>query len=329
MKCNVEVFYLARFAPNENGRFPLYDGFNVNAEYHRDIYNVLKDECDSLRTSNDPSSIFDLPEEVRYIFSLFNRMPIRSSEVFVSSVAEYKKIAYLGAPPNIRAVAEDKHLGKMMAKHAGVLTPEWETYSLGDAINPPCFEGPFFIKPRFGAASKHVSEDSLCHDWLKAKKQIEYLLSMKVEVLVEKYIDGVYHTSPILSNYGSPKALPCIEQKSDIAGNIVTWEQKRNTAGGLVRTVLEDGLLNSKMQEHSLSMYRLVQPLDYTRFDYMVTSEGDTYFLEFNVCCNLGKHSTISQSALFLGYDYETLVKNIFYSSLHRWGLVEEMSYQF
>lgn len=39
-------------------------------------------------------------------------MPFRNSEIFISSVAEYYKIAYLGARPNIRALAEDKHLSK-------------------------------------------------------------------------------------------------------------------------------------------------------------------------------------------------------------------------
>lgn len=44
-------------------------------------------------------------------------------------------------------------------------------------------------------------------------------------------------------------------------------------------------------------MFSLTQPLDYTRFDYIVDNQGIPYFLEFNVCCNLGEHSTISQSA--------------------------------
>ena len=72
-------------------------------------------------------------------------------------------------------------------------------------------------------------------------------------------------------------------------------------------------------------MYPLVQPLDYTRFDYIVEEKSGTpYFLEFNVCCNLGEHSTISQAAKYLGIKYKELIANITFSSLYRWELLDE-----
>ena len=73
-------------------------------------------------------------------------------------------------------------------------------------------------------------------------------------------------------------------------------------------------------------MFDLIQPLDYTRFDYMVEeSTGIPFFLEFNVCCNLGEHSTVSQSARNIGIQYDELIENIVFSSLHRTGVLKNI----
>ena len=78
------------------------------------------------------------------------------------------------------------------------------------------------------------------------------------------------------------------------------------------------------MKDYSKLLFSTIQPLDYTRVDYIVDSLGTPYFLEFNVCCNLGEHSTISQSAKTVGISYEELIGNIVYSSLYRNNLIQE-----
>lgn len=59
----------------------------------------------------------------------------------------------------------------MMAKYAGVPTARWQVYSAGDYLSSPSFSGPFFIKPRFGAASKYIDESSICDTWEGAIKK--------------------------------------------------------------------------------------------------------------------------------------------------------------
>ena len=76
---------------------------------------------------------------------------------------------------------------------------------------------------------------------------------------------------------------------------------------------------------NSQKMFPLIQPLDYTRFDYIVEEHtGIPYFLEFNVCCNLGEHSTVSQAAAHIGIGYKELIANILYSSMYRQGLLND-----
>lgn len=322
---DLKVLFLAHYAP-KNTLEPIPENIHdqVYAIYHHKIYEELYKYFPNIVSSNDASILLNRDLKVDYIFSLYNRMPIRNSEIFVSSVAEYLKIPYLGAPPNIRALAEDKHLAKMVAKHLEIPTPKWKIYNLGDSLNEPDFPPPYFVKPRFGASSKYINDDSSCYTWLEAQKQISLLFSFGIDVILEEQIMGIYHTSPILNNFGNPLFLPCVEQRSTHNGGIVTYEQKRKIEPGLTRNIVTDNNLNNKMQDYSKLLFSTIQPLDYTRVDYIVDSLGIPYFLEFNVCCNLGEHSTISQSAKTVGISYEELIGNIVYSSLYRNDLIQE-----
>lgn len=323
---DIRVLFLAHYAP-ENITSPLPVGVQdvVYAEYHHRIFQVLKKLFPKTVSSNDPSCVLRKDLDADYIFSLYNRMPFRNSEVFISAVAEYHGIPYLGARPNIRALAEDKHLAKMMAEYAGVNTPPWKVYNIGDELSMPNFAPPYFCKPRFGAASVGIDESSVCQSWSSAKEKIHALFNRGMDVILEKQIIGTYHTNPVLNNFGDYLFLPCIAQHSTLKDGIVTYEQKRKIAGGLTRKVVEDKTLQLQIHNASMRMYSLVQPLDYTRFDYIVEeSTGIPYFLEFNVCCNLGEHSTISQAAAHIGIAYEDLIANITYSSLLRNGLLAD-----
>jgi len=125
--------------------------------------------------------------------------------------------------------------------------------------------------------------------------------------------------------------LPCIEQVSSLQGNVITHKQKRKVQDGLERFIIQGQKLNAEITSHSKTLFDAVQPLNYTRFDYIVECETNIIkLLEFNVCCNLGAYSTIAMSAHSLGIDYDQLLLNITYSSLYRNGLSQGMlNYQF
>lgn len=326
---DLKVLFLAHYAPkNENEPIPTGIMDTVYAIYHHRVYTFLKKNFPKLVSTNDISVLFDseLPYKFDYIFSLYNRLPFNNSEIFVSAVAEYHKIPYLGATPNIRALAEDKHLAKMMAKYAGIDTPKWNVYNRNEESYAANFPGPYFVKPRFGAASKYIDEHSFCQSWEEARERILYLHKNNQDAILEEFVNGTYYTSPVLNNFNKPIFLPCIKEESVLKGNIVTYEQKRKIVGGLTRTINTNPDLEIELHKNSERMYRLIQPLDYTRFDYIVDLETQKIkFLEFNVCCNLGEHSTISQSAKKLDIDYDGLLSNITYSSLYRHGLIQNM----
>lgn len=59
-----------------------------------------------------------------YVFSLMNRFAMSRPEIFISSYCEFIQVPYLGAPPNIRAIAEDKFLTKMVFRSLELNVPE-------------------------------------------------------------------------------------------------------------------------------------------------------------------------------------------------------------
>jgi len=325
---DLKVLYLAKYAPqNDEEVFPRGIDDVVYAEYHREIYSFLKSEFPNLLSTSDFSVVLDTAymRNIDYVFTLYNRMPFNNSEVFISAVLEKHQIPYLGATPNVRALAEDKVLTKAFVKSLKIDTPKWVTYNRKSPFIAPEFPGPYFVKPRFGATSQYIDEKSICSDWDSAKKQISYLHRNGVDVLLEEQVIGRQITVPILNNFGNSLCLPCIEEKADTANNVITYKMKRKIEKGLVRVLLADKELSTQLASCTKTIFEAVQPLDYARCDYIVeNSTGNIRFIEFNICCNLGIHAAIAMSALNIKMDYNSLLRNILYSSLSRQSLIQQ-----
>lgn len=325
MKNNdIRILFLAKYAPSSIDS-PLPSGIedNLYAEYHYDIYNVLYNNFSEIISTNNIDSYVHNKPEVDYIFSLYNRLPFRNSEIFVSTLAEYYNIAYLGARPNIRSIAEDKHLAKMQAKHVGLNTPNWCTYNVNQNITSIPFDGPYFVKPRYGASSLNIDSTCYCNNLYDVQCKARQFYDKNIDIIVEQYIKGTSITVPILNNFGQTKVLPFVIENSDLNYNVITYKQKRKITSGLTRTVNTDSHLQKHIESISTAFFESIQPLDYTRIDYIIDSNGMPYFIEFNVCCNLGKHAAINLAAQKVGITYSELIQNILYSSLYRQHLID------
>lgn len=320
---NIRLLFLAKYAPKTiNSKLPSGIEDTLYAEYHYDIYKVLFDNFNNIIATNDVDYIVHEKPTVNYIFSLYNRLPFRNSEIFISSLAEYYNIAYLGARPNIRSIAEDKHLAKLQALYMGLKTPSWITFNVNQKIQEIPFDGPYFIKPRYGASSMNIDSTCFCDNLCDVQNKAKQFYSQNIDIIVEQYINGTSITVPILNNFGKTKVLPIIIENSNLEHNIITYKQKRKITNGLSRTVNSDLNLQKNIEKISTSFFESIQPLDYTRIDYIIDSYGVPYFIEFNVCCNLGKHAAINIAAYSLGISYSELITNILYSSLYRQNLI-------
>jgi len=316
----IKMLFLAKCAPKEGASPPeFHPTRGVVPQYHYEIYTVLKNLGFHLTSSDEISYLFNAKRKFDYVFSLYNRAPFRNSEVFVSSICEYLKIPYLGSPPHIRCIAEDKKLTKIVAQHLGIPASPGKVYRCCDKeITPPEFCGPYFVKPRFEAASKHIDDNSITQSWGETKERIMFLLEQNLDVLLEQFISGANVTLPIIS-LDSPKVFPCTNEISGVRGNIVTFRQNRLFEKNLKREIMADSELTSQIQNYGLKFYNYIQPVDYARFDFRVEANtNQPYLLECNICCNLGKHSTVSMGAKYLGMNQEELIRTILINSFKR-----------
>jgi D-alanine-D-alanine ligase len=257
--------------------------------------------------------------DYNYVFSLLNRAAFRNSEVFVSSICEYFHTSYLGAPPNVRALAEDKYLTKVLAQNLGIPAPAGTVFRAGeDDLTPPAFPGPYILKPRFGAASWLIDESSVEDTWGPLKFRAKTLLSDGVDVLVERFIHGANVTIPVLV-HDDVWVLPCMELVVDGCGGIVTYQQKRQLEGGLRRIPYEDSDAIHLLSQYAGLLYEAIWPVDYFRADFRVrTRDSVPFLLEINVCCNLGTHSNVATPARLIGLSQEDLVGHILAYSVRR-----------
>ena len=322
---NSKIAFISKFAPSVNSKYPMAtekeDG--IYAQYHFDIYEILSNISSSITTANDAEFIINNHDKIEYVFSLLNRAPYRNSEVFISALCEYYGIPYLGSRPNIRALAEDKHLAKILSKSCNVKTAKWIFLNCNSLIpNEIPFNGPYFVKPRFGASSAFIDEKSICHTISEVQERTKELYNQGVDVLIEEFISGVFYSSPVIEINNEIICLPIIKEVSMLKGNVVTYKQKRKLQDGLFRSVENDEHINNILRKHSKALSNHITPFDYARFDYMVTAEGVPYFLEFNLCCNLGKQSAFMISANSIGISQNELVKEILTSSMKRQGII-------
>ncbi len=318
-KAGLKVIFLARQAPLEGGARPgLDEQCGVEPRYNHELLSTLQElglACQPCRSLDD---FIGLARDAHFVFTIFNRADFRNGEIYVSLQCERLGIPYLGAPPNVRALAEDKSFAKHLAVSLGMKTPQWTTYGRATPLRPPEFAGPYFVKPRFGAASDEVALDSIQHSWPGLKAKIGQLLDKGKEVIVERCIAGSDLTVPVLGA-DEPMVLDVLEEVSDLPSGISTYRQKRLLDKGRVRSVLPDAALAAALRAQVGKFVGHVRPFDYLRVDFRLCEETrEVYFLEFNIGCNLGSHAAIMHAATHRGIERARVIEHILAYSLAR-----------
>ena len=312
------ILFIARHAPQEPDyavrSFPGDGGYPA---YYRRIYEALTEIGYAVTTANDGLAPLRANGEVDLVFSLYNRMPINNPEVFIPSLCEFLKIPCVGARPNVRALAEDKWFSKLAAQSAGLpVAPGAVFGAVEDLETPPSFDGPYFIKHRFGAASDGITADSIQDDWQGASRVAASLIEGGMEALVERYAPGFDITVPVLGGK-EPIMLGVVRPRSNKQGEIITEDLKRSDPLGY--ELFEAGRAVSDLKEDTDALWQAAGPMDYFRLDYRFDPEtGRRMFLEFNICCHIGRSGAICLAASQWGLSQTDLLGHVIEYSLRR-----------
>lgn len=303
--------FLCRSFPGDGG-YPAY--------YHR-VWQVLTELGYPVRTASHPLAMLGTAANTDLVFSLLNRMPVSNPEIFVSSLCAFLGLPCVGAPPNIRALAEDKWLSKLTARALGIPVSAGAVYAVPeDLAMPPRFPGPYFVKGRFGAASEGISADSVQDDWDGAARVAATLIERGRPVLVETFAPGMDLTVPVLGG-AHPIVLGVVRPRSDAPGGIITEGLKRNDPLGY--ELAETGPAEAGMRTDAAVLWAAAGPMDYFRMDYRVDPQtGTRVLLEFNLCCHIGRSGAICLAASRWGIGQAEVLGHVIEFSLHRQRLV-------
>lgn len=314
---NLRILYLAKFAPKEDQIQPTKDSsYPALSKYHFDLYSELKKIGLSVTpTSNIQDAITEI-KRYNYIFSIENSAAFRNSEVLISSVAECYKVPYLGAPPNVRALAEDKYLSSIFAHQIGIKTPKSSFFPRENPINfEPPFKGPFIIKPRFGVNSEYLLENCVQDSWSEIVNLMDYFFDLKMEFVVEEFIPGDNYSAPFIEAV-DPMLMPVIQDPMVGGFNVLTSFHKQYS-GLKKRNICYDEKITQQLRTGNYFIRKDIGQVDYFRTDWRIHERSKlAYLLEINICCSLAPWSGIAIACKELGWEYSDILETIISNSV-------------
>lgn len=316
----LSVLYLAPFAP-ERGTPPpdRHPQVGIRPIYHWEIYDILERLGVLTATCRDLDRLPELAKQANYVFSLFSRAPFRNCEVYVAAACARLGVPVMGAPPNVRALAEDKHHAKAVVAQAGIAVVPGQAYARAvDIPAAPPFPGPYFVKYRFGSASEDVSPDCATESWDAAAEKAREFLALGKEPVVEALIPGIDVTVPVLGGR-DPIVLSPVAEISDLPHGIATFEQKRFLTQSRRRELFDDAAMAEQAMALSCRVAAEMQPFDYMRVDFRYDpARHQLLFMEANIACNLGSTAAIMFSARHHGLSHAAVVEHILAHSCRR-----------
>ena len=129
------------------------------------------------------------------------------------------------------------------------------------------------------------------------------------ELLVEKYIEGVEVTVPVIGNQ-QPEALPVIEITA--VNEFYDYESKYTP--GMCEHIIPARINEAHRQlveEISLLTYTAMGCRGFARVDLIIDKQGQPYVLEVNTIPGMTEMSLVPDSARAAGYSFEDLVEKI------------------
>lgn len=220
----------------------------------------------------------------------------------LQSLLEMNGIKFTGSSSVGCMIAMDKMLSKELVSKAGILTADWLT-NKNDMTELerliPCF-----VKPADNGSSVGVTKVT---DVSKMDAAIKEAEKYSGTVLVEKQVCGREVSVGILGG----RALPPIEI---ITGNNEFYDYKTKYQSGYVKEVCPAELPSStcsKVMEAAEAAHNALRLGSYSRIDFIITENGEPFFLEANALPGMTPTSLFPQEAAAVGIPYPDLCMKI------------------
>ena len=228
----------------------------------------------------------------------------------VQATLELMGIPYTGAGYLGSAIAMDKDLTKRLVEGV-VSTPGWKTveYTAADIDGlVKTARLPLVVKPVASGSSIGVS---IAHTAEELRKALTDGLELGGRTVLEEYVKGREIQVGILED----KALPSIE----IIPKEGFYDYANKYQPGAALEVCPAEIpaqIEEKLRAAALRVYETLGLSVYSRADFIVTSDGEPWFLEINTLPGMTPTSLLPQEAAAVGINYQQLCQRIVEASL-------------
>lgn len=291
--------------------------FGYTVTSHAAVLNALRAIGLSVTPASDAAILFqDLDFDFIY-FTMYDEA-FTGHELLIPCIAAFRGIPFLGPPATIRALSEDKTLGKALASSLGIEVP---AHRVIDPLRPGAagvfLPGRWILKPRNGVMSEHLAYVDSEIGWHAALAMAAEPRHEGREFIAEAFVPGLNLTVPVIEGF-PPQSLPVFIEHGEPHHNILTEAGKE----GQTPDYQSEPYAGPGAAEASAAAARLAAattPFDYARFDFRYDPATKCLlFLEVNMNCALGPAAVVPRAAESRGIGYDALVAHIFTHSLRR-----------
>ena len=258
------------------------------------------------------------PLDCDFIFALNPQTFHEGHELLYAAIAAFRRIPFIGASAPMRALAEDKVLGKHVAASAGLDVVEHHL------INPSRPEmagfsapGRWIVKPRGGCDSVSVILVEGEAAWRDTLAELADPRHEGREFIAEPFVPGLNLTVPVIEGFPA-QTFAVFEERGRAGDNVLDQSGKiGRTADYAAEPYFGPGAAEASAA--AARMAEAISPFDYARFDFRYDPDANRLvYLEANVVCSMGPATVVARAAEREGIDYLSLVGHLVTHSLRR-----------
>lgn len=210
----------------------------------------------------------------------------------IQSLLESLNVYYIFSEVETHKVGIDKTKTKEIVNAIGITSPK-ETANF-----------PAFVKPRFGGSSV---ASKLCNSQEELTSLIKN--NTNIEFIKEEPIKGREFTVGVIEHLGKTIALPVIEIIPK--GEFFDFENKYNPeklASEICPAEIPESL-SEELKRQALAIHEYLNAKQLSRSDFIVTPDGQIYFLEINTIPGMTDTSLIPKMLKQAGLSLKGLLK--------------------
>lgn len=265
-------------------------------------------------------------ENMDLVFNIAEGWGGRNREAYAPSLFEIYGIPYTGSDGLALSLTLDKALAKKVLQAEGLPTPEYFVVRDLPELEGRTLPFPLFVKPCHEGTSKGIRNFSKVNNRQELRRVVAWVLeNYRQPALVERFINGPEWAVSILGNGPDCNILPLAEIRFTPENPFYSFECKTLVDEEVRCPGAADRTLRERMEQISLTAYRVFGCRDLARLDLRIDETGEPYIIEVNPLPGLStKYSLFPIQAAAAGLEYKQMVRTIVETAMKRNDMKKE-----